>query len=614
MAASRFYLLVFSVLCAIVAAGIYVPGLRGGFILDDIPAIRHNWSLQQFTEFSLDGALLAAYSFLPGDGSRPLAMFSFAVDHWRAGGMDPQVFKATNLSIHALTTFALTFFFRQLLVLTNWPVRRAAWIALALAAFWAVHPLQVSSVLYVVQRMQTLCTLFVVLALWAYLVARQAQIEGRSGRTHLGLVGLFGLLAYASKEDAVLLPAYLLVLELTVLRFRAAQPALAAWLRRGFLFGALVGLIAYFALVIPHYWSWGNYPGRDFTSVERLLTQGRVLMMYIGQILLPLPERMTFFYDHLPISRSVLEPASTLFALMGVSALLVWAWCWRQRRPVFACGVLLFFAGHFMTSNVINLELVFEHRNHFPMIGAVLAVGDLVAGAIQRWRVGFSAAAALVAIVLAGTTTATVARAHAWGEPLRLAQYLVEIAPQSERAWLTLGGAYADLSGLQPDSPYLQKAIETCELGAQRIDSALLLANIVNYKTVRGDVTEQDWARLHDSLGRVTITVQSRMAVWTAIRNAQRGIPMDERGVLKMIEIISSRAGFRSDEYLRLAAYVFNDTVYPDEAFRYLKRAVLLAAPNDPLVADTLAKWAAAGRENWVDQLTALRDSGEGAP
>ena len=48
-----------------------------------------------------------------------------------------------------------------------------------------MHPLQVSSVLYVVQRMQTMATLFLVLALLAYLKARLAQIEGRAGRNGL---------------------------------------------------------------------------------------------------------------------------------------------------------------------------------------------------------------------------------------------------------------------------------------------------------------------------------------------------------------------------------------------------------------------------------------------
>src|SRR5690554_6382780 len=133
-------------------------------------------------------------------------------------------------------------------------------------------------------------------------------------------------------------------------------------------------MLTFFFVVLPHYWHWQSYPGRDFCSMERLLTLVRWLVMYLGQPLIPLPSSMTFFYDYLSISRSLWQPWTTLPALLMLTGCLVWAWRWRVRRPVFACGIFLFFAGHVMTSNVINLELAFEHRNHFPLIGIVLAL------------------------------------------------------------------------------------------------------------------------------------------------------------------------------------------------------------------------------------------------
>src|SRR3546814_12099131 len=87
--------------------------------------------------------------------------------------------------------------------------------------------------------MQTLSTLLLVLALWVYLQARQAQMEGRSGRTGWMLTGLLWVLAIGCKEDAVLLPAYTLALELTLLRFAAAEPGLARRLRSTYLFATV---------------------------------------------------------------------------------------------------------------------------------------------------------------------------------------------------------------------------------------------------------------------------------------------------------------------------------------------------------------------------------------
>lgn len=602
----RFRFSLLAVLCVVLATCVFLPGLSGGFIFDDQPNIQENGALH-LTELNLDTLLAAAYSFQPGGGSRALPMLSFALDYWRGGGLDPAVFKTTNLVIHALTTLALALLLRRLLTLAQWPARRAAWAALALAGLWAIHPLQVSSVLYVVQRMQTLVTLFVVLALWAYLRGRQAQIEGRQGRTPLALAGLFAALALASKEDARLLPVYLLVLELTVLRFRAARPALALLLRRGYLLAGLAGIAAYLLVVLPHHWSWGDYPGRTFNSIERLLTQGRVLVMYLSQIVLPLPERLTFFYDDLPISRGLLAPPSTLPALGLIAALLVLAWRWRDTRPVFACGVLLFFAGHAITSNVLNLEMAFEHRNHLPLIGVLLALGDLCVAASQRWQWRPLWLAVAVSGLLVCIGAATLTRAHAWGDPLRFAQYSVQIAPASERAWLALGDTYERLSGARPDSPYLQLAIEACQEGARKTHSALLLANIVSYRTIQGTATITDWQHFQQALRKAPTTIQNRNVIWTMIRNAQRGIPMDERGVLETMEIVSRPDRFSSGENLRLAAYVFNDTRYPDEAFPYLKRAVEQAAADDPLVTQTLSQLEAAGREDWVRQLDAIR-------
>src|SRR3546814_12167833 len=118
-------------------------------------------------------------------------------------------------------------------------------------------------------------TLFLVLALWAYLQAHKAQIDGRSGRTGLLLTGLLWALAMGCKEDSALLPAYTLALELTVLRFAAVDARLARRPRRGYLLAALAGTAAYGLLVIPHYWPRDTFPGRGFSPLESGTTPPR---------------------------------------------------------------------------------------------------------------------------------------------------------------------------------------------------------------------------------------------------------------------------------------------------------------------------------------------------
>src|SRR5690606_36645776 len=144
------------------------------------------------------------------------------------------------------------------------------------------------------QRMQTMATLFLVLAMLAYALARLAQIAGRPSRRHWILSVLFGCLAFASKEDSIASPGYLLALELTILRFRASGPTVARTVRRTWPLAAIVGVGIYAFVALPRFWEAEAYAGRDYGSLERLMTQPRVLVMYLGQILLPLPRHLPF--------------------------------------------------------------------------------------------------------------------------------------------------------------------------------------------------------------------------------------------------------------------------------------------------------------------------------
>lgn len=596
-----------ALLVILLAVLCFVPGLGGGFIFDDRANIEQNTALHIDR---LDGERLlhAAYSFQPGNGSRSLSMLSFALDYWR-GGLDAATFKTTNLLIHALTALALVLFLRRLLMLLQWSRYHAEMGAVLLAGLWAVHPLQVSSVLYVVQRMQTLVTLFMVLSMWAYLAMRQAQMEGRRSRQYGVLVLLFWVLGLASKEDAALFPLYTLALELTVLGFAGTSQRLTAAWRRGYLLLVLAGVVVYALVLVPHYWQWGVYPGRDFSSYERLLTQGRVLVMYIGQMLLPLPSRLPFFYDDLVVSRGLLQPISTLLALVLLAGLLIWAWCWRRRRPLFAFGVLLFFAGHFMTSNVLNLELAFEHRNHLPLIGVLLAVADLCVGLFQRLTLRLRAAVSVMMIVLVAAGAGTVWRAHIWGSPLLFAAHTLQLAPHSERAWLMLGGVYADKSRYEAGNLWLDRAIDTNARGGRLTGSAVMLSNVVIYKTIRGDVACGDWEELLARFPQVPMNVQNKSIVFSILENAQNGMSLDEKGVVRIMRVAVDRGGFTSNQYLQMAAYVHNKSQHPEEAFPFLHKAVLVSPADDPEIIDVFKQLSAAGREDWVRQLQEIEDS-----
>ncbi|WP_349342818.1 hypothetical protein [Marinobacter sp. MMG032] len=582
---------------------IFFPALSGGFVLDDGFNILDNRVLY-LEELSSDSIINAAFSFHDGNGARPLPMLSFALDYWRAGSMDATSFKTTNLIIHLLTTVFLAFFFRRLLLLADCAPEKAMWGALILALAWAVHPLQVSSVMYVVQRMQTMATMFLVLALWAYLGMRQAQIRGVGrGRVQGILVLVFWVLAFACKEDAPLFYAYVLMLELTVLRFRAVQPDIERGLKQSYLLLTVLCILGYLFYIVPHYWSWESYWGRDFSTLERLMTQARVLVMYIGQIVFPWPDNMTFIYDQLPVSRSLWSPWTTLPSILLIAALLTWAWIWRSRRPLFSFGVLLFFSGHFITSNVIPLELVFEHRNHFPLIGAVLAIGDLCVLIGQRWMARTPALAGCFCTIVLVLSAATVSHAYTWGDPVRHGEKMVDLLPYSTRAWTQLGGAHFDRYSDTREDEHLEKAIKVNEAGLEKVKAPALASNLVIYKSLLGTVTSADWQRFLEVLDEAPKSWQNKFVVWTLMNNVDRGFDVNAHRVIDAIEVLTNKMVLKDTEYLRMAVFTFKNAEDKQKALPLFARFVERAQLGDPAVDRILGELVDAGYMNWVEEL-----------
>lgn len=601
----RFLLL--SLLCSILVGLLFLPGLPGGFVFDDSYNIVQNSNIH-LQSLHPSAVLDAAFSQQPGSATRVLPMLTFAIDYYRGNGLDPATFKLTNIAIHALATFSLAWLLRSLLLAMGTTVQRAQWAALILALAWATHPLQVSAVLYVVQRMQTLSALFIVLALCSYLKARQAQIEGRSGRTGWLLTGLLWVAAFSCKEDAIALPAYTLSLELTVLRFKAQSPVLARRLLRGYQLATTVSATLFLFVIAPHFWSWEAYPTRDFSSIERLLSQGRVLCLYLWQMIFPLPSHMPFYYDWLQPSRGLLQPWTTLASLLLLSALFGTAWHLRHRRPLFALGVFLFFAGHFVTSNVIGLELAFEHRNYFPLVGIVLAVGDLLTLLASRLELRTTLRATACAALLVTLSGTTAVRARSWNSSLNLAQTSTRLAPMSGRAWNSLCVTWFELGGgPKANNPYLDKAIAACDKAASAgTDSIKSLVNIIAFKTILGTVHESDWNRYLERLRHATMTPDNASSIWVILNRARDGMPVDGDRTLEAIDIINHRAPFTPIESAAMGYFIIGHTRTPDRAYPYFAQAALKT--RDPLfVASLLEDLRKEGYPTWADKISQQR-------
>jgi hypothetical protein len=111
-----------------------------------------------------------------------------------------------------------------------------------------------------------------------------------------------------------------------------------------------------------------------FNIDQRLLTEARIVIHYLGWISLLNPEPMSLYHTDFQISNGLLRPTSTLLSIIAI-IFLVLAGLYslvKQRYPLIGFGLLWFFAGHLLESTTIPLELMFEHRNYLPSLGILL--------------------------------------------------------------------------------------------------------------------------------------------------------------------------------------------------------------------------------------------------
>ncbi|HZW18983.1 MAG TPA: hypothetical protein VFF71_09290 [Luteimonas sp.] len=568
---------VLALLIALLAAAVYWPGLSGDFLFDDYPNIVTNERVH-LEALDAPSLTLAARGYEPGEIGRPLPALSFALNYY-VGGKHAWGYKFINLLVHVLNALLVFALVSRLFGLSH-SDDQTPLPAFAVALLWAIHPLQISTVLYVVQRMEILAATSMLLGLLAYLHGRVKQQRGERGWPWLTSSAVLAATGLLSKETAVLFPVFALALELGPLRFGAVRSQTARFLRLAFGAGVAVALLVFLLFVLPRYGAVETYAGRDFDLAERLLSQLRVLPMYLGQMLLPLPGSMPFYYDAWPKSTGWLEPPTTLLGGVFLLALLGAAWRARARMPLFALGVFWFFGAHLLTSNVISLELAFEHRNYFALLGVLLAIADLIRRIPMRDGPALKYTAVALVVVAFGFLGTI--RAATWGDPLRLAMDLVAKAPKSSRASSDLATLYIGMSNSNPDSPFFDLGRREFERGSRLPNASPLPEQglILMAATTGRPVDDAWWQRLIQKLRTRPVSTESIMAVTGLMEQRYRGIPLDDRRLSVAYATMLGRAEMPAHLYAQYGDFALTHLHDGELATRMFIEAVDRAAAD----------------------------------
>lgn len=578
---ATFWILLALVLVAAVVA--YWPGLHGTFLFDDfnnLPALGDFGPVDNWTTF-----WRYITSGTADPTGRPLALLSFLIDahNWPA---DPFPFKRTSLILHLLNGVLLALLLRRLGRVLHGESTRVDVVAVLSAALWLLHPLFVSSTLYIVQREAMLPATFVLLGLLGWCKGRELLAQGRTAGMWLAALSICACtaLGLASKANGILLPMLAWLVDAIVLAPR--QPLANANIERSFARMRNVVLILPSIAVLAWLTEQGislainGVPAfRPWSFGERLLTEARIVCDYLDLLWLPHPYTAGLFNDVFPISHGWLTPPSTLAAIGFLATLLVFALTQRKRAPALALAILFYFAGQLLESTVIPLELYYEHRNYLPAM--------LMFWPLALWLTGSGAAVGarrtlciLLPLLLAGMTWL---RADLWGNVQQQAEMWAEKNPQSPRA-------QANAAQVERDNGLSARAVARLRAMPVRTDSDLQVAlNLIGAECDLGHVAASDITRVSNALRHARVTGQLGYEWFneaiTDLAAKARCAGLDYGVIEKLLDATAANpnsqdsAGRRQDN-LSLRGSLALAQHQPDKALDYFNQA--LDAKPDP--------------------------------
>ena len=386
---------------AVAAAALiaYLPSLGGVFHFDDYNVIVHYPTVHSWQ----------ALFERAGGGVRPLLKASYTLN-WTLGGG----FSFLNIAVHALNAALLFLIGKQLFA-----DRRAALIA---ALLFALHPAATEAVTYISGRSSSLMAAF-------YLGAMLAYLRG----AHWSFSAILFVLAVATRETAVTLPAALLLCELC----RSERPAWREILRRQWPHWALLLAGGLFLLLNQRYFDLVAYGYGERGLGDNLLTQvGGISYLVLRLISL-------HGYNIDPALPTLSEwTVVLLFQALLLFSLSVLGLINLRRRPWIAFGVLWFFLQLAPTNSIVpRLDVANDRQLYLASWGLFLAL------CIQLRNLPAIAFAGVV-ILFAATS---IARQLDYRSEIVLWESSVALAPWNARGHNNLGYAY-QLAGRTRDA------------------------------------------------------------------------------------------------------------------------------------------------------------------
>jgi tetratricopeptide (TPR) repeat protein len=444
----------------------YWNSFSGALVYDDRASITENMSIRQLWPLST----VLAPPDEAGTGGRPIGNFTFALSY-ALSGLEPWGHHVVNVTIHILTALTLFGVVRRTLLqpaLREGLGRDSFPLAVAIAALWAVHPLQTQVVTYLSQRTESLMALFYLLTVYCFI--RGTEARPRVWHTLAFLACLLGVM---SKEVIATVPLLVLLYDRTFV----SGTLIAAWRRHWRLYVALASTWLLLALLLIGVRERGVGYGLGIPWFEYALTECKAVVTYVRLGLWPHP---LIFDRGVTLIKTVADALPYVVVLISLLGATIWALC---KRPVLGFTGAWFFVILAPTSSVVPViqQPIAENRPYLP-VAAVIAL----AVATLYLRFGRRTVVAVCSVLAAVCVVATAQRNRDFASEIALWTDTVAKSPLNARAHYNLGVAlnyagrtaeamvhYSSALEISPDYPEARNNLGNALVETGRIQEGL---------------------------------------------------------------------------------------------------------------------------------------------
>ena len=411
---------------------IYSPSFQVPFLYDGIPSIVENPDLRDAAQW---WNVFRAHDTSLQFDRRPVPALVTLVNY-QVSGLNVYGYHVVNTLVHWLTAVLLG----EIVILAcdRIDLGQKRLFGALTALLWAAHPMNSQAVVYIYQRMESIMSLFFVLAVLCHLKTLTARGKNRT-RWTAGCV-VAATLSILSKESAAPLILFLPLAEWCLSKpgvslMQTIKNRWRLYLVLGLVWSAALAWILTGARVdetqldpnLGHPWAY-------------LQVQGRVVANYLRQMFWPadlqfayLPRFAERLVDWLPYAAIHVGILGAAFSLAGKTG---------HRWVLLA--VLGFYLLLSPTSSVVPVpaEPRADYRMYLPGIFVIV----LALSCLRSWKEGFLPVGISLAVVLG---TLTCKRCQVYRDPMKLWAEVVRNEPMNGKGWTRLALGFVEAGKLR---------------------------------------------------------------------------------------------------------------------------------------------------------------------